>query len=259
MSTYGRQVLGVRTGRRITVSASETEDMLWKIGGVTLDWNLFAAVSGSDLTLPDDWVVPVGQRYARYGQIFTRVKKTEVQTVTLANATGGAYTLAGSVGIAFDAAAAAVQAALETVFGAGLVAVTGSAGGPYTVTFDDSLGNVATMAVVDSTTGSGHSVTVATVNQGGGDLGKWGPYDPAATDGRQLLTRGDCYINDETVLEHGSIAALGGGVTDHPRVFEGGPVWKPRLLITSGTHSLAAGPTIAEFEAAFPSITYVQS
>lgn len=258
MSTYGRQVLA-GTGRPLMVAASETEDIGWKIGGITIDWALVAAVTGAAVTLIDDTLIPIGQKFLRYGQILCRVKKTEVQTVTVTSATGGSYTLAGSVAIAYNATAAVVQAALETLFGAGLVVVTGADGGPYTVTFDDSLGNVTAMVVVDSTTGSGHGVAVATVNQGGGDLGKWGPYDPAATDGRQLLTRGDCYILNQTTLELGVITGLSGGTTDHPAVFDEGPVWKARVLMTSGTHSLAAGPTVAEFEAGFGGITYVQS
>lgn len=65
----------------------------------------------------------------------------EVQVVTLTNATGGTFTLtyAGqtTAPIAFDASAATVDAALEALsnIGVGDVLVTGSAGGPYTVTF----------------------------------------------------------------------------------------------------------------------------
>lgn len=257
MSTYGRQSLAV-TGRPVMVAAGESKDMLWKTGGVTIDWALVVAVSVLT-TLLDDTVVAIGQKFLRFGQILCRIRSTEVQTVTLTSATGGTFTLAGSVAIAYNAAASVVQAALETIFGAGLVAVSGSAGGPYTVTFDDSLGNVATMAVVDSTTGSGHNVAVAVVNQGGGNLGKYGPYDPAATDGRQLPVRGDAFILNQTVLENGVIPGLGGGTSDHPAVLEGGKIWKARVLMTTGTHSLAAGPTVTEFETVFPSALYVQS
>lgn len=257
MSTYGRKQLGA-TGRPIMVAAGETRDVDWKTGGITVAWDLVAAAL-ADTTFPDDTLVRIGKKALRFGQILCRVTKTEVQTVTLANATGGTFTLAGSDAIAFDAPAAAVQAALEEIFGAGLVTVTGNAGGPYTVTFDNSLGNVTAMAVVDSTTGAGHSVTVATVNQGAGAEGKWGPYDPAATDGRQLLTPGDCYILNETVVEEGVVSELGGGTTDHPAVIDGGRVWKARILMTEGTHSLAAGPTVAEVNAAFPRLNYVQS
>jgi hypothetical protein len=258
MSTYGRQSL-VATGRPVMVAAGESRDIRWKTGGVTIDWSLVAAVSGAALTLLDDTVVAIGQKFLRFGQILCRVRMVEVQSVTLTSATGGTFTLAGSVAIAYNAAAATVQAALETIFGAGLVTVSGSAGGPYTVTFDKSLGNVATMAVVDSTTGSGHSVVAANVSEGSASADKYGPYDPAATDGRQLLVRGDAYILNQTVLENGLIPGLGGGTSDNPAVLEGGYIWKARVLMTTGTHSLAAGPTVAEFETLFHDIHYVQS
>jgi len=69
-----------------------------------------------------------------------------VQTLTI-DATGGTFTLAykGSAptsAIAENAAAATVQTALEglTTIGTGNVTVTGSAGGPYTITLSDALG-----------------------------------------------------------------------------------------------------------------------
>jgi hypothetical protein len=38
----------------------------------------------------------------------------------------------------------------------------------------------------------------------------------------------------------------------HPEAIYGGRLWRDRLLITTGTHSLAVGPTVAEFLTAFP-------
>src|SRR3954466_7372758 len=61
----------------------------------------------------------------------------EVQSITLALATAGTFTLTfggqTTTGIAFGAAASAVQIALEALssIGAGNVTVSGSAGGPY--------------------------------------------------------------------------------------------------------------------------------
>lgn len=89
--------------------------------------------------------------------------------------------------------------------------------------------------------------------------GKFGPYDSAASDGRQLLVPGDCFVLNRTVKENGFGANINTGATDHPQVFDGGTVWKARILMTTGTHSLAAGPTVAEFMAAFPRIGYAQS
>lgn len=70
----------------------------------------------------------------------------EVQTVTLTDATGGTFTLsfrgATTGNIAFNASAATVQTALEALstIAVGQVAVTGAAGGPYTVKFLMGLG-----------------------------------------------------------------------------------------------------------------------
>ncbi len=91
----------------------------------------------------------------------------EVQVVTLnGTPTGGTFTLTYSgqttSAIAYNASAATVDAALEALsnIGAGDVAVTGSAGGPWTVTFETALAatNVAEMA------GNGASLTGATTN-----------------------------------------------------------------------------------------------
>ncbi len=72
----------------------------------------------------------------------------EQQLVTIGGSpTGGDFTLTfdgqTTAAIAFDAAAAAVDSALEALsnIGAGDVAVTGSAGGPYTVEFTGALAN----------------------------------------------------------------------------------------------------------------------
>lgn len=79
---------------------------------------------------------------------------------------------------------------------------------------------------------------------------KYGPYDPLAADGRQTLTKGLVYILPRTVFEEDDMS-------DHPGVIDGGRVFKERLLITTGTHSLAAGPTVTEFETIFwPAVQY---
>lgn len=99
----------------------------------------------------------------------------EVQTVTLTDATGGTFTLTYSgqttSAIAYDAAAATVQTALEALSNieSGDVAVTGSAGGPYTATFGGNLGNqdVAAMTASGaSLTGEGAAIAVAETTKG---------------------------------------------------------------------------------------------
>jgi hypothetical protein len=82
--------------------------------------------------------------------------------------TFGGYTTAG---IAYNATAAVVQTALEalTSFGTGNVTVTGSNGGPYTVTFVGSLGLAAQSTMTASAaglTGGTPSIAVASTTSG---------------------------------------------------------------------------------------------
>lgn len=81
----------------------------------------------------------------------------------------------------------------------------------------------------------------------GGSAGKYGPYDPDATDGRQTLTRGEAVLVNQLVHEDEYEWSLpGGGVI-------GGKVWYDRLKhngTTTGTK--AAGPTLANLLALFP-------
>jgi hypothetical protein len=83
--------------------------------------------------------------------------------------------------------------------------------------------------------------------------GKYGPYDPAAADGRQLApTRGECYIANETIKED-EIAS------DFPPVLEGGRVFLARIIQAgAGAASLAAGPTLANLLAGFPRLRLVK-
>lgn len=88
--------------------------------------------------------------------------------------------------------------------------------------------------------------------------GLFGPYDPAAADGRQTLTQGDCYVLNETVTELPLLGFVAPQSLHLGGVFDGGYVWLARLLQAgTGAASLAAGPTLAAFKAAFPRIAYV--
>lgn len=108
----------------------------------------------------------------------TILTPSEVQTVTITGApAGGTFTLTYSgqttATIAYNAASAAVQSALVALSttGTGNVTVTGSAGGPYTVTFTGALAgtNVAALTADDSglTGGTAPEVVVATSTEGG--------------------------------------------------------------------------------------------
>lgn len=106
-------------------------------------------------------------------------KSNEVQTVTITGSpTGGTFTLtyAGQTtsAIAYNATATAVKnalGALSTVGGTGNVSVSGSAGGPYTVTFQGTLSGTDIAAMTASgaglTGGSSPSVAIATATAGG--------------------------------------------------------------------------------------------
>jgi hypothetical protein len=80
--------------------------------------------------------------------------------------------------------------------------------------------------------------------------GKYGPYDPAATDGRQTLARGSAWLLNRTVVNNDPKA-------DYPDVINGGTVYKARLIQAgTGAASLAAGPTLANLESTFPKLDY---
>lgn len=86
--------------------------------------------------------------------------------------------------------------------------------------------------------------------------GLYGPFDPTASDGRQLLKKGHCYLLDSTIFEFSPI-----GITTRPTAYAGGliggRIWLERVLQAGGgSHSLAAGPTLTEFEAAFGAFSY---
>lgn len=91
--------------------------------------------------------------------------------------------------------------------------------------------------------------------------GKFGPYDPAAADGRQTLARGNAFIVDETILQYpGESAAISGAQDQAGGVIEGGECWIDRILQSGvGAASLAAGPTLANLEATFPRCSWVRN
>lgn len=131
---------------------------------------------------------------------------TEVQTATITGSpTGGSFTLTYSgettAAIAYNAAASAVQSALLalTNLSPGDVTVTGSAGGPYTLTFGGNLSgqNVAALTASGAglTGGSTPGVTMATTTAGGG----------TGTDGLDV-PRGFLFNSMQIVYGDGSVA-----------------------------------------------------
>lgn len=245
----------------------------YKSIGIKINLGTLAAAPVADVNLPDGSIIRANQgRYLRYGQILTKMNQAEVQTVALANATGGTFTLTlpasgvdaaqTTVALAFNATAAQVKAAMDALprisaYGSTTVTLAATT---YTITFPTGMGNVPQLTSTNNLTGAGPTITHATTTQGLATNGEFGPYDPGATDGRQTLTRGECYVLDETWLETpaggtfpglGSVELTGG-------VIEAGEMWQDRLIITAGAASLAAGPTIANFLAAFPAAFLVK-
>jgi hypothetical protein len=259
MPSYGRQVL-TTTGIPVMVLAN-LEDVDWKPGGITIDWSLVTAVT-ADTTLADGTVIPNGQKGIEFGTILCDTGIAEAETLTI-TATSGTYTLTGngnvSAAIAYNATSAVVQGVVRSLGGAYANAlVTGAAGGPYTITFERGQGDVANLVGTSIDLAGGAATAVVTTGTAGAGTGKFAAFDSGASDGRQTLARGHCFILNETVLQTGAQGIVG-IASDNPAVFAGGLVWKARLKIGSiNPVYLGSGnqPTVAAFETAFPKITY---
>jgi hypothetical protein len=76
--------------------------------------------------------------------------------------------------------------------------------------------------------------------------GKYGVHDTSASDGRQTLANGSCFIVNTTVLK----SELG---SDHPPVIGGGKVFTDRLILGNGTNV----STIAQVLAVMPRLVQV--
>lgn len=250
-----------------------------KPGGITIDWTTVTAASG-DQTLPDGTVIKDTLKYLRYGQIMCRIGVAEVQTYTLTGIpTGGSATLTFPLTPAFSAesfvigaadSAATVQATLQALnrVGANGVTVTRAGDGSstpfvYTATYNKSAGDVSapTLTTNALTGGTTPTATIATGTPAGSTAGKYGPFDPSASDGRATLARGESYIMDSTVLQYAAGSSMISSSNDHyGEAVEGGLLWRDRVLQSAGqTHTLARGPTLAEVETAFPTVRWVAS
>lgn len=156
----------------------------------------------------------------------------EEQTVTLnGSPTGGSFKLTfggfTTVSIAHNAAASAVQSALEALpsIRSGNVSVTGSAGGPYTVIFTNDLGkrNVAQLTSVNALTGDGdEAVAHATTVPGTG--GEFKAYASGNSDGSQLPK---AILEFACAVDSSGKITLGGatGGDDKQRTFDGVPAF----------------------------------
>jgi hypothetical protein len=268
---FGQTTLSNSTINPTRVSADGNPDL--KAGGLTIDWTTVTAVSGSDVTLADGSVIRIGQKYLRYGQVMCKITGGTNTLTVSGSPTGGTFTVTVTNGqgvaattgtIAYNAAASAVQTAIAALanVGTGNVSVTGSSGGPWTVTFATALGTMTVALGTNSLTGgTSPTVAVGATLAAGTTVGYYGPYDPSASDGRQTLTRGAIYVLDETVLQYRSQSSALGGANDNVGgAIEGGLVWNDRILQSgTATHTLALGPTQAEIETAFPNLRFVRN
>lgn len=257
---FGRNLLNTHSLLPTRVSADNSP--IYKPAGVTLDWTLLTTPT-TDTTLPDGSIIRAGVNFLRYGQVLTQITLAGTDVVTITGSpTGGTFTVSvtagGSTqttaGVAYNASAATLQTAIQGLsnVGTGNATVTGSAGGPYTITFANLAGTVTVTASGAALTG-GTSPAAAATQTSDNNVGMYGPYDPAAGDGRQTLTRGQCFVLDETILQYNPASQISGSNDQTGRVIEGGLIWLARVLQSStGGASLAAGPTLANFLAAFP-------
>lgn len=289
---------GVQEVQTITVVATEGDFTVTGNGATSaaIAYNASAASAQAAIRALGGALADVSVSLVRNRWTITEQDGTDSGTFVLQVTRNGVTRRTAA--LAYNITAANMQAALVALdnIGAAGVAVTGNAAGPYTLVFAATLGDVALEVAEDSTAdggtdeggvvlanaaagayvltyavGSGNvaavtttatglaggSATVATVTAGDA-TGTYGPYDSAATDGRQNLTRGKCFILNESILE----VDPAGNQTNHPTVFDGGLVWKARLRVGGlNTTPLGSGsePSWAAFEAAFPRVRYAEA
>lgn len=154
-----------------------------------------------------------------YGPYSADVSEVQVLTIT-GTPTGGTFTVTfngvTSAAIAYNATAATVQAALVAMdsIGAGNVAVTGSAGGPWTLTFQGALAgsNVNQVTATASFTGGSSPAITPTTTTGGGT--------DSVTTGLQTLV-GFLFTSIEVIARDGSTpGTVIGALLDHGRIIE---------------------------------------
>lgn len=273
MQTYGRQIFGANAVIPTRVSADGAPR--FKVGGATIDFTTVPAAlgAGNDTTLPDGSVVKGPFQFLRYGQVLARITGSANTLNTSGTPTGGSGVfnvvagggIAQPVTIGYADSAATVQASLAALsnIGAGNVTVTGGAltTAPITITFSRTLGTVTFALSSNALTGGtapnwaiGASLAIAS------NVGMFGPFDPAASDGRQTLAAGDAYVLDETLVLNPSGTVGPQTIANQGGLIDGGTVFFGRIL-QSGTvtHTLALGPTKAEILSTFPNFGYVHN
>jgi hypothetical protein len=163
----------------------------------------------SDILQPANGTPPAGKGNVRLPALADWAKGTvlgfvtgtgaavsEVQRITVTSTPSGTFRLSWSGGgltyqtgaITYSGTAATmvanIQAAVDALFGTGLVTVSGT--GPYDLTFGGDLANksIPLPTIISSLTGGSLAVTEQAVGHPGSGLAV--PYDDAASDGRQV-------------------------------------------------------------------------
>ena len=263
----GRTKLPYTSGDLRSVIAGD--DAQWRTAGVTIDWSTISAL-GSDTILPDGTFVKAGMKVLNMGQVLARIGAGAATIVTIAGApTGGAFQLSvqaqGTVQttslLAFNASATSVQTALQGLSNVGTgLTCTGAAGGPFTIAAAAGYGPVGITADGSQLTvpaGAPAATATAVPTAATSGYGYFGPFDPAAVDGRAALARGECGIVPSTIVQ-GGVIGLNLVDTDHRGLLVGGRVYINRVIqCGGGTASLAAGPALAALLAAMPTLTPV--
>lgn len=268
----GRKLIGNSSGYPLQLTYDGKPE--WKPGGATVDWGTIVAVSSDTVVSPEGYTVPNGGKYLGMGQVMTKITTAFAQTITMTGTpTGGSITIRvyrpdtgvrSTIVIPYNSTVAAIQTLFDAFYGAGNTTVSSAASAPLpgavqTVTFGASLaGLIFPLWTLDlnSLTGGTNSTATFAVSAGSTN-GYFGPYDSAASDGRQILTRGNVGVINEAIIKDGT---LPGGFmtynTDNIGIVTGGLIWKARLKATTGSASLAAGPTFATLETVLPRLGY---
>jgi hypothetical protein len=270
----GRNVMPTGTGLAVQVSADGKPE--YKTGGLTIDWTLFAAL-GAPLTTPVEGLqLQTGQKWFRFGQVLCKVTTANAQTITVTGVpTGGSFTmnvirpdtgLNQVVTVPFNASVAAIQTLLDAVLGAGNSVVSGAGALPGNVITVTAAGVLLNTVIPTFTLGTngltgGTTPAVAFATSAGANSGKFGPFDPGASDGRQTLAAGNCFIANTTVVQAG-IVFPGFTTVNTDQVGEaifGGRVWRNRIIANTSAASLAAGPLFSALLPVLPRLQLVDN
>ncbi len=224
MTTYGRNLI-TTTGQPVQVTADGYPE--WKVGGVTIDWSTIPAVA-ADTTLVDGAVIKAGYRGMQFGTILCKITSSGLYGPFSPAMT--ATSISGATAVGATSATLASGAHILP----GDILTIDTAGQAETAQVLSVSGAVVTFVSPLTKT---HADTVAVTK---------------ATNGRETLVAGECFVLNQTVLQS-SAYFLSPGSTDHPAVLEGGSVFLARLAVGASNQ-----PTLAQLLAVLPRLRIVE-